>query len=118
MSHADKRQQVMLADRLHRDRTGDDQLVISCVVWERGQVEGRGLNISAYARAIRAGVAAKLSVSRSTPRASKNAAAACSAAIRSTPRDGLTACSAVRRSAGSEPLTRAACAETSSLTFF
>ena len=58
--------------------------------------KGRGLNISAYARAIRAGVAAKLSVSRSTPSATRNAAAACSAAARSAPREGLTTCSAVR----------------------
>src|SRR6476620_7814377 len=46
--------------------------------------KGRGLNISAYARAIRAGVAAKLSVSRSTPSATRNAAAACSAALTTT----------------------------------
>ena len=58
--------------------------------------KGRGLNISAYARAIRAGVAAMLSVSRSTPSATRNAAAACSAAPRSAPLDGLTTCSAVR----------------------
>ena len=39
MSHADERQQVMLTHRLHRDGAGDDQLVISCVVAEGGQVE-------------------------------------------------------------------------------
>ena len=56
----------------------------------------RGLNISAYARAIRAGVAARLSVSRSTPSATRNAAAACSAAARSAPLGGLTTCNAER----------------------
>src|SRR5215217_7687033 len=58
--------------------------------------KGRGLNISAYARAIRAGVAARLSVSRSTPSAIRNAVAACSAATRSAPLDGLTTCNAGR----------------------
>ena len=61
MSHPDEWQQVMLTHRVQGDRAGDDQLVISGVVGECGQVEGAGLNISAYARAIRAGVAAKLS---------------------------------------------------------
>src|SRR5215212_2822009 len=58
--------------------------------------KARGLNISAYARAIRAGVAAKLSVSRSTPSATRNAVAACSAAARSAPLDGPTTRSAAR----------------------
>ena len=40
MSHPDERQQVMLTHRLHRDRASDDQLVISGVVGECGQVEG------------------------------------------------------------------------------
>ena len=40
MSYTDEREQVMLTYRLHRDRTGDDQLVISAVVGEGSQVEG------------------------------------------------------------------------------
>jgi hypothetical protein len=40
VSHADERQQVMFTHRLHRDRASDDQLVISGVVGECGQVEG------------------------------------------------------------------------------
>ena len=41
MGDADERQQVVLAHRLHRDRAGDDQLVVSGVVGEGGQVERR-----------------------------------------------------------------------------
>ena len=40
MSHSDERQQVMFTYRLHRDRASDDQLVISGVVGECGQIEG------------------------------------------------------------------------------
>src|SRR5215211_1724048 len=40
VSDPDKRQQMMLTHRLHRDRAGNDQLVISGVVGECGQVEG------------------------------------------------------------------------------
>src|SRR5215217_5935762 len=40
VSYADEREQVMLTYRLHRDRTGDDQLVVSGVVGEGRQVEG------------------------------------------------------------------------------
>ena len=65
--------------------------------------KGRGLNISAYARAIRAGVAAKLSVSRSTPSAIRNADAACSAAARSAPLDGRTTRSAARETTCAVP---------------
>jgi hypothetical protein len=39
MGDSDEQQQVMLTHRLHRDGAGDDQLVIRCVVAERGQVE-------------------------------------------------------------------------------
>ena len=38
---ADERQQVVLADRLHRDVAGEHQLVVPLVVGERGEVERR-----------------------------------------------------------------------------
>ena len=56
---------------------------------------GRGLNISAYARAIRAGVADILP-SRHRRGATRNAAAACVAASTSTPIDGWTTRSGTR----------------------
>ena len=40
MSYSDKRQQMMLADRMQRNRAGNDQLVVSGVVGKRGQIEG------------------------------------------------------------------------------
>src|SRR5919107_2973096 len=39
MGYSEEWQQVMLTHRLHRDGACDDQLVICCVVAERGQVE-------------------------------------------------------------------------------
>ena len=39
MGDAGERQQVVLADRSHRDATGQDELVVALVVGEGGQVE-------------------------------------------------------------------------------
>jgi hypothetical protein len=44
---AGERQEMVLADRPHRDRPGEHQFVVALVVGEGGQLDEREVNISA-----------------------------------------------------------------------
>ena len=79
-----ERQQVVLAERLHRDAGGQDQLVVALVVGERGQVERRRGEELGVGVGDPAGVSARCGSAGSRPSARSRAATACSAAGRST----------------------------------